>query len=103
MAQHVGRLNTLGRRRIVSTAGRMYMMIAREPAELCDVYPALHAERFCLLLIMRSIGDFNISLENTVFRATCVRDVKFAEGQQYFFTIAAVDLIVEEKIWSQTT
>src|SRR4051794_2398713 len=45
---HVGWRNTFGRRFVMRAAGGMHMMIARDPAEISQLDPALHAERLAL-------------------------------------------------------
>src|SRR6266851_7200820 len=71
MAHHVLGSHALGRAFVVRAAGSMNMVIARPPAALGRVDPALEGELFG---VRRHPGDGDFFLQDEVFRTPRVAD-----------------------------
>ena len=94
MPRHVGCMHALCRHGVMRTAGGMDVMIAAPPTKLRGIDPTLHLELQRRVLA----GDRHLALLRQGFRPTTKGDVVNAIRQLQRFTIAAIDLRVEEKI-----
>src|SRR5262249_3162795 len=91
---HVLGSDALGRALVVRAAGGMNVMVARPPALLRRMHPALQLEALGMRLRLR---HRDVPGEDEVLRAAGVVDGVLARLQQNGFAVAAVDLGVEKE------
>src|SRR5215831_17163280 len=99
VAHHVLGRDALRRAFIMSAAGGMDVMVARPPAALGRVYPALEGERFG---VRGCPWNSDLFLQHQVFRPARIAHRVLARLEQNGLAVAAVYLRVEEKVWSET-
>src|SRR5678816_756493 len=94
MTDHGGWKHTLGRLDVMSAAGRVNMMVAGPPTELGWINPSFHLER-SVLGICRYIQG---AAHGHRFRTAAHDYVVLPRRQAHIFTVATIDLRMEEKV-----
>src|SRR5262245_45005914 len=97
---HIGRSDAFSGGFVVGAAGGVDVVIAGNPAEVGELDPALHAERFARF---GCGGNSDGLLEIEVFGAAVVGNFVFAGREEDFFAVTAINLSVKEEVGGQAT
>src|SRR5688572_10209893 len=94
LANHINRMHAFGRVGVMSAAGGVDVMIARPPARLGRIDPALKVD----LHRLWALADGDLASCDHIFRPAGHLHVEFTGRQGHLLAVVAIDLRMEKEI-----